>query len=154
MAYENSKYFRINTYKKHRGKGVLLLTGNLKKDFYPEGASRPGDPPSIIVHHSNLQTFQPAIVLLLAEWTSSPLQAIISLRPHRRGSHPSLRRGNEHFSKHTESAGVLSIRICGHATVDRRVVRRRDCLAGRSWFRWLYHAIPDEPGSRQAAGAK
>jgi hypothetical protein len=28
--------FRINTYEKHRGVGVLLLTRNPRKDFYPE----------------------------------------------------------------------------------------------------------------------
>jgi hypothetical protein len=32
--------FRMNTYEKHRGEGVLLLTRNPKKDFYPEGAPR------------------------------------------------------------------------------------------------------------------
>jgi hypothetical protein len=35
--------FRMNTYAKHRGEGVLLLTRNPKKDFYPEGAPRPRD---------------------------------------------------------------------------------------------------------------
>jgi hypothetical protein len=31
--------FRMNTYEKHRGEGVLLLTRNPKKDFYPERPS-------------------------------------------------------------------------------------------------------------------
>jgi hypothetical protein len=37
--------FRMNTYEKHRGEGVLWLTRNPKRDFYPEGASRPRDLP-------------------------------------------------------------------------------------------------------------
>jgi hypothetical protein len=36
------KPFRIRTYKK-RGEGGKLLTRNPKKDFYPDGASRPRD---------------------------------------------------------------------------------------------------------------
>jgi hypothetical protein len=32
--------FRINTYEKHRGEGVLVLARNPKKDFYPEGTPR------------------------------------------------------------------------------------------------------------------
>jgi hypothetical protein len=35
--------FRMNTYEKHRGVGVLLLTRNSRKNFYPERASRPRD---------------------------------------------------------------------------------------------------------------
>jgi hypothetical protein len=36
-------HFRMNTYEKSRGWGVLLLTRNPKKDFCPEGASRSRD---------------------------------------------------------------------------------------------------------------
>ena len=40
---------------KNRGRGVqLLLTRNPKKDFYPEGASRPRD----LSSHPMMETFQ------------------------------------------------------------------------------------------------
>src|SRR5882672_9613118 len=35
-TYRKPKSFRCNTYKKHRGRGVLWLTRNPRKDFYPE----------------------------------------------------------------------------------------------------------------------
>src|SRR6266446_3389776 len=94
----------------------------------------------------------PYIVASRSRWTSSPWQAIISLRRHHRLWRPSPRRGNEHFSKRTESAGVLSLRICGHTALDRAFIWRGDRRSGRSWLRRLFHANPAEPGSCQAAG--
>src|SRR6266481_5841432 len=94
----------------------------------------------------------PFIVACRSRWTSSPWQAIISLRRHRRGWRPSPRRGNEHFSKRTESAGVLSLRICGHTALDRDSFWRGHRRSGRSRLRRIFHANPAEPGSRQAAG--
>src|SRR6266850_5444572 len=35
-TYRKPKSFRCNTYKKHRGEGLLWLTRNPRKDFYPE----------------------------------------------------------------------------------------------------------------------
>src|SRR6266850_3975797 len=35
-TYRKPKPFRCNTYKKHRGEGLLWLTKNPRKDFYPE----------------------------------------------------------------------------------------------------------------------
>src|SRR6266850_6158726 len=35
-TYRRPKSFRCNTYKKHRGEGLLWLTRNLTKNFYPE----------------------------------------------------------------------------------------------------------------------
>src|SRR6266404_9241063 len=94
----------------------------------------------------------PYIVASRSRWTSSPWQAIISLRRHHRLWRPSPRRGNEHFSKRTESAGVLSLRICGHAALDRDSFWRGHRRSGRSRLRRLFHANPAEPGSCQAAG--
>src|SRR5258706_1215000 len=94
----------------------------------------------------------PFIVACRSRWTSSPWQAIISLRRHHHPWRPSPRRGNEHFSKRTESAGVLSLRICGHAALDHGSVWRGHRRSGRSRLRRLYHANPAEPGSCQAAG--
>src|SRR6266852_3523939 len=131
---------------KTRGRGLLWLTRSLL---------------TLTFHRTNLQFFlwppfltslPPFIVTSRSRWTSSPWQAIISLRRHRRGWRPSPRRGNEHFSKRTESAGVLSLRICGHTTLDRASIWRGDRRAGRSWLRRLFHANPAEPGSCQAAG--
>src|SRR6266480_6197796 len=64
------------------------------------------------------------------------------------------RRGNEYFSKHTELAGIVSVRVHGYTAVDRCVVRRRDCRAGRAGLCRLYHAVPPEPGPHQAAGSE
>src|SRR6267142_1307914 len=105
-------------------------------------------PPSLTTVNLQLSTAPPA------RWTSSPLQAIIPFRRHRPGWRLSLRRGNEYFSKRTEPAGIISIRILGYAAVDRRAVRRRDCRAGRVGHCRLFHAVPPEPGSRQAAGSE
>jgi hypothetical protein len=49
-------FFRINTYEKHRGEGVLLLTRNPKKDFYPEGAPRLKDLSSFPTRESVLRS--------------------------------------------------------------------------------------------------
>jgi hypothetical protein len=48
--------FTINTYEKHRGEGVLLLTRNPKKDFYPEGAPRLKDLSSFPMWESVLRS--------------------------------------------------------------------------------------------------
>src|SRR6267378_1069139 len=106
-------------------------------------------PPSLTTVNLQLSTASPP-----ARWTSSPLQAIIPFRRHRPGWRLSLRRGNEYFSKRTEPAGIVSIRILGYAAVDRRAVRRRDRRAGRVGHCRLFHAVPPEPGSRQAAGSE
>ncbi len=42
-TYGLAKPFRCSTYRKHGGRGWLLLTRDPKKDFYPEGAPRPRD---------------------------------------------------------------------------------------------------------------
>ncbi len=44
----------MNTYEKHRGVGILLLTRNPRKDFYPEGVSRPRDLSSFPIRESFL----------------------------------------------------------------------------------------------------
>src|SRR5882762_9489890 len=106
-------------------------------------------PPSLTTVNLQLSTASPP-----ARWTSSPLQAIIPFRRRRPGWRLSLRRGNEYFSKRTEPAGIISIRILGYAAVDRRAVRRRDRRAGRVGHCRLFHAVPPEPGSRQAAGSE
>src|SRR5882762_1676364 len=106
-------------------------------------------PPSLTTVNLQLSTASPP-----ARWTSSPLQAIIPFRRHRPGWRLSLRRGNEYFSKRTEPAGIISIRILGYAAVDRRAVRRRERRAGRVGHCRLFHAVPPEPGSRQAAGSE
>jgi hypothetical protein len=48
--------FRMNTYEKHRGEGVLLLTRNPEKDFYPEGALRLKDLSSFPIRESVLRS--------------------------------------------------------------------------------------------------
>src|SRR5713226_1991475 len=77
----------------------------------------------------------------LARWTDGRRQAIISCLHRRQGSQLSQRRGNEHFSKHTEPGGVVSLRVDGNAAVDLRVVRGGDCGAGRDWRCGVFHAV-------------
>src|SRR5260370_36699356 len=74
----------------------------------------------------------------------------------------SLRRGNEHFSKHTEPAGVLWLRVHGHATMDYGPVCGIDRRARGAGSRRLHHAVADkqrpggaaetEQGTEGAAG--
>jgi len=54
--------------------------------------------------------------------------------------------------KRTESAGVLSVRICGHTALDRGFCWVVIAALGVLRLRRLFHAIPAEPGPRQAAG--
>src|SRR2546427_2620666 len=74
----------------------------------------------------------------VARWTDGRRQAIISSQQHWQGWQLLQRRGNEHFSKHTEPAGVVWLRIHGDAAVDRSAVRRGDCRAGGAGLLGIY----------------
>src|SRR2546428_7045295 len=76
--------------------------------------------------------------LRVARWTDGRMQAIISGQHYWQGSQLHQRRGNEHFSKRTEPAGVVWLRIHGDAAVDRGAVRRGDCRAGGAGLLWIY----------------
>src|SRR6266436_98577 len=59
---------------------------------------------------------------------------------------------DEHFSKHTDTAGIVRLRIDGDAAVDLRAVRRGDCRAGGAGLPGVYHGDAHERGPGQAAG--
>src|SRR6266403_2076859 len=148
-AHHPPKPSKINTCKSLSKQTTLtpIESHSYKKTWGVEGVMVNQIPPAF-----NVPSYKRSNVLPLPRWTSSPWQAIISFRRHHRLWHPSPRRGNEHFSKRTESAGVLSLRICGHTALDRASIWRGDRRSGRSWLRRLFHANPAEPGSCQAAG--
>src|SRR6266571_5618466 len=59
---------------------------------------------------------------------------------------------NEHFSKHTDAAGIVWLRIHGDAAVDRSAVRRGDCRAGGAGLLGIYDGDAHERGLGEAAG--
>src|SRR5713101_3457822 len=61
---------------------------------------------------------------------------------------------NEHFSKHTDAAGILRLRIHGDAAVDRGAVRRGDSRAGDAGLRGVFDGDAHERGPGEAAGSE
>src|SRR5260370_30529322 len=51
---------------------------------------------------------------------------------------------NEHFSKHTDAAGIVRLRISGDAAADLRAIRRAACRAGGAGLRGNYHGPAHE----------
>src|SRR5260370_9584694 len=61
---------------------------------------------------------------------------------------------NEHFSKHTDAAGIVRLRIHGDAAVDLRAIRRGDCRAGGAGLRGIYRGDAHERGPAAATGSE
>src|SRR5260370_39280856 len=61
---------------------------------------------------------------------------------------------NEHFSKYTDAAGILRLRIHGDAAVDRGAVRRGDCRTGGAGLRGGFDGDAHERGPGEAAGSE
>src|SRR5438046_4419622 len=87
----------------------------------------------------------------LHRWTDGQRQGIISGQHYWQGWHPLQRRENEHFSKRTDAAGIVWLRVPGHAAMDYDSAGSHDGRDRRAGHRRLQRADEDQPGPVGAA---